>query len=77
MFNKIYFKTKEIEIDNPSKIISFNNIYNDVLFHLIEEKLILDKEIFEINFPNYEMNFNEDQDISLILENYGKEKNYI
>ena len=68
------FQTKEIEIDNSSKIISFNNIYNDVLFHLIEEKLISDKEIFEINFPNYEMNFNEDQAISLILENYGKEK---
>ena len=70
------FQTKEIEIDNSSKIISFNNIYNDVLFHLIEEKLISDKEIFEINFPNYEMNFNEDQAISLYWKIMEKKKRF-
>ena len=71
------FQTKEIEIDNPSKIISFSNVCNDVLFHLMEEKLILDEEIFEINFPDYDLYLKEDQPISIILGDYEKEKNDI
>jgi len=71
------FQTKQIEIDNPSKIISFNNLYNDILLYLMEEKLILDKEVFEINFPDYGMYFKDDQPISIILGNYEKEKNDI
>ena len=43
----------------------------------MEEKLILDKEIFEINFPNYDLYFKEDQPISIILGDYEKEKNDI
>ena len=65
---------KSIELDNTSKIISFNSHYNDILSILNSQGIIETNKFNEVSFPDYDYFFEQDNSIILLNDSYN-EKN--
>ena len=68
------FDNKSIELDNISKVISFNVHYNHILSILDSQGIVETNKFNQVNFPDYDYFFEQDNSLFLVNNSYN-EKN--